>query len=406
MTESTKAPRSSCFLWLVDTTTRAVGVLDRKVLDTLPLNRSRRRAFYFLVAVLVAVLIWEVFGVIVISVLDLIKPRHRDAASSNSYSPVFPATKEATRPTSSQLTPKGVGLMTYVLPKDRGNAPPGGKRGKGKDVIWMARRDPKLPNPRCFFEIQVQGQSIGKILFELFWDKVPFTAENFRALCTGEKGRVEDLEGERAGAQDAKPKRGRLGSPALHYKGTHFHRLVSDFVVQGGDVTGFDGSGGWSIWGPQFVDENFKLKHSHAGLLSMASGKRDTNKSQFSIMLTPASYLDNQHVVFGRVIAGWDVVLKINELGTPSGIPLARVSVSDCGEVFPGDPLFGGAGMGPGPPDGYIAGEEEVVVTKRDSTGIEGLNDVDDVDEDLDEEFFQAVSGGDDAGIADGAEEF
>jgi cyclophilin family peptidyl-prolyl cis-trans isomerase len=149
------------------------------------------------------------------------------------------------------------------------------------------------------------------MVFKLFNETVPRTAENFRALCTGEKGI------------------GKHGKP-LHYKGSKFHRIIPGFMAQGGDFTNGDGTGGESIYGLRFQDENFKLKHTGSGVLSMANAGPNTNGSQFFITFVKTPWLDNHHVVFGQLV---EVLKVLENHGTRSGTPTEEIVISDCGEI-------------------------------------------------------------------------
>ena len=167
-------------------------------------------------------------------------------------------------------------------------------------------------NPRVFFDISIGGAPAGRLSFELFADTVPKTAENFRALCTGEKGV------------------GNSGK-ALSYKGSSFHRIIPDFMCQGGDFTAGNGTGGESIYGQKFADENFTLKHDKAGLLSMANAGPNTNGSQFFITTAVTPWLDGKHVVFGQLLEGLEVLQAMEACGSNSGRPSAAVVITDCG---------------------------------------------------------------------------
>ena len=171
-----------------------------------------------------------------------------------------------------------------------------------------------MSNPRVYFDISIGGRSAGRIVFELFADVVPKTAENFRALCTGEKGT------------------GISGKP-LHYKGSGFHRIIQQFMCQGGDFTRGNGTGGESIYGEKFKDENFTLKHTEPGLLSMANAGPNTNGSQFFITTVVTPWLDGKHVVFGKVVEGLDVVKKMEAAGSRSGTTSQPVAIEDSGEL-------------------------------------------------------------------------
>lgn len=160
---------------------------------------------------------------------------------------------------------------------------------------------------KVYFDVEADGQPLGRISFQLYNDVVPKTAENFRALCTGEKG--------------------------FGYAGSVFHRVIPDFMLQGGDFTHGTGVGGKSIYGAKFPDENFVKKHERPGLLSMANAGPNTNGSQFFITTVPCPWLDGKHVVFGEVTDGFDVVKKVESLGSGSGSTKARITIAKSGEL-------------------------------------------------------------------------
>lgn len=169
-------------------------------------------------------------------------------------------------------------------------------------------------NPRVFFQIGIgQNNNVGTIEFELFADVTPKTAENFRQLCTGEKG---------LHARSGKN---------YHYKGVVFHRIIPQFMIQGGDFTRGDGRGGVSIYGGKFEDENFNIRHETPGLLSMANAGPNTNGSQFFITTVATPWLDGKHCVFGRVVSGMSLVQQLEGLGNRQGKTTQRAWIQDCG---------------------------------------------------------------------------
>jgi len=179
------------------------------------------------------------------------------------------------------------------------------------DSRWEPKRH--TDNPVVFFDVSIAGQPSGRVIMELYADIVPKTAENFRQLCTGEF---------------------KQGGKPIGFKDCSFHRIIKDFMIQGGDFIRGDGTGSTCIFGDQFDDENFSLPHTAAGVLSMANSGPNTNGCQCFITCTKTDWLDNKHVVFGKVIDGMLTVRKMENVPVgPNSKPLRPVIVTECGEM-------------------------------------------------------------------------
>mmetsp|Transcript_7396 Transcript_7396/g.14683 ORF Transcript_7396/g.14683 Transcript_7396/m.14683 type:complete len:166 (-) Transcript_7396:503-1000(-) len=161
--------------------------------------------------------------------------------------------------------------------------------------------------PVVFMDVEIAGEYAGRVEIELRSDVCPKTAENFRCLCTGEKG--------------------------FGFKNSGFHRIIPGFMAQGGDFTRHNGTGGRSIYGETFRDENFKLKHNGPGVLSMANAGPNTNGSQFFLCFAEAPWLDGKHTVFGKVVKGLNLLKSLESVGTQNGKPKGKVTIIESGQL-------------------------------------------------------------------------
>jgi peptidylprolyl isomerase len=180
--------------------------------------------------------------------------------------------------------------------------------GSGNPAAEMVSQLEAKVVDKVFLDVTIGGKEAGRIVIGLYSDDLPKTCENFRCLTTGEKG------------------------DGLHFKGSPFHRVIPNFMLQGGDITSGNGYGGKSIYGGKFRDEGFLFRHDAVGTLSMANSGAHTNGSQFFICTVKTTWLDGKHVVFGRVLEGMDVVKTIERYGSSSGATSQEIIVSNCGQ--------------------------------------------------------------------------
>lgn len=215
--------------------------------------------------------------------------------------------------------------------------------------VKMAESGDSQPETRCWMDISIGGIPKGRIVYEMFDDTTPKTCKNFMTLCEGTE------KDEATGAQ-------------LAYKGSGFHRVIKGFMLQGGDFTNHDGTGGISIYGEKFEDENFERKHTRPGLLSMANAGPATNGSQFFVTTVPTPHLDGKHVVFGQVIKGMDLVREIEMLEATSDKPNQPCVIADCGTLKPGEDdgvVVDASDPYPGFPDDLVGDHDKKTIAEE-----------------------------------------
>jgi len=206
------------------------------------------------------------------------------------------------------------------------------KKAKGQKWDYLLKSEDVPPDltvtEKCYMDIKIGSEDAGRVVFGLYGNVCPKTCFNFRALCTGETKAEEGVHKRTIAA----------GQSTLTYKGSTFHRIIPNFMIQGGDFTKMDGTGGESVYGGKFEDESFRIKHTREGLVSMANAGADCNGAQFFITTASAGHLDGKHVIFASVIEGYDVIKKIEDHGTNSGKPKdgVKVEIADCG-VLPAE---------------------------------------------------------------------